>query len=195
MDELIRFNEVMLFLYSKKDGRPFVMKEEIPRSSNGVNITERVLMQLYDDGFIHIKEEHAFGGGISKTYALNLKGIILCSTLPDEFSRNPYGYYLKKIEEEKIKQGKKDKLQDDLNASAIRTNYFVVLTFISITAGVIYQALTYRLDKSREPEPSQVKEIDSLKKQQLLLRDSIHHLMIRASTSSGKDTSLPKSKK
>jgi hypothetical protein len=86
--------------------------------------------------------------------------------------KNVYGREKEKREKEK----KRDELQYDLNRSAIRTNRFVIATFISITAGIIFQALTYFSEMPKEQAIQHPKEQGSSQMQLRSLKDSISRL-------------------
>jgi hypothetical protein len=64
----------------------------------------------------------------------------------------------------------------ELSQSALRTNTFIVLTFIAIAVSAIYQGCTYYLDKSKDKVPMLLKAQDSLIQRTKSLQDSIIYL-------------------
>ena len=139
-------------------------------------IAERALNQFCLDGLALSITRTNFDNTQHEIYALHHDAVILIETLPDEFNGNPYGYFLKLKDDKRIKEEKRLQLQDELNESALRSNLFIKLTFITAFAAVILQVFTYILEKSESQAPQLLKRLGSQEVQIQSLQDSLHHL-------------------
>ena len=147
MTETERINDGFMYLFSKL-GTPANDRDN-PNSKEGTELdVRRVLNRLYEIGFADRKEniQRTMGSnGTVYDYWINSKGLHFIDTLPKEFEKLPYSYYLELEKDEKALKKTRDDLDEkvkNITLGNIRTNKFIApISLIVAICSLLFTAL------------------------------------------------------
>lgn len=198
MTETERIDDGFMYLFNKL-GSAANDRDNINAKEGTEHDVRRVLNRIYEIGFADRKEnvQRTMGSnGIVYDYWLNSKGLHFIDTLPREFDKLPYSYYLKLEEDEKALKKIRDDLDTKLKGISISNIRFTRLLayasfFLALSLGVV-QIVKF-ISKKNKPEQSNITS-DQVKQFLQSQQRSEEHLRQLQETMFHADTSVKKVK-
>ena len=149
MTETERIDEGFMYLFDRL-GTPANDRDNPDSTGEKALDVRRILTQIYEIGFADRTEniQRTMGNNrVIYDYWLNSKAVHFIDTLPKEYKKRPYSYYLKLEEVEKILKKQRDDLDEKLkriSVGNIKLNKWLPLIAIFISGLSVYATIAYK---------------------------------------------------
>lgn len=123
-DEIELMNKILNFLFEKRDTHQALLYPESVGGKMSISapVAERALMQLCDDKLaVSVQRDYTMAGN-KDAFGISHNGVKLILSLLDEYKDNPYGEFLRGIEDAKKQDQKLKHQQLELTQSSINLN-------------------------------------------------------------------------